>query len=377
MIKSLNIKNVLRLVLLAGMQLCMLVFGCAFAGESGDGSGRMNYAWASKRMDAPIWGIKTGDLDGDGVPETVLLKRRRISIGYLDESGFREKTSCTWPGDVEAAKIYLMDLDGDIDDEILLSAVSLGRPSSMALDYGNGECRVIFAKAPLSVRVIDYPVKMMIGQWWSSNDYFSGPVYEMILANGKLKKGKRLDLPWRTKLYQFSLNQAEGDMPSVVAQGSPGYLEIRQGIKRRFKRIWRSGEKFGGSINLISAETRKVLGEVKSEYAVFDVPPVVFQDGSRTRMVAVHHDMPVHGVVGLRPYVRSAEVYGFKGDPALGFVEEFRTVMLPGAVIDYTIDNINKNGAKRLLVLVQEGVGYFLDDVSSAIFAFELPVPSR
>jgi len=336
---------------------------------------RLGYSRASKHIDEVLWGIRTGDLDGDKVSDIVLLKRHKVRIGKLDGDGFKETAACGWPGDAEGTKLYLMDLDNDGDDEMIISAVNLGHPASMVLDYEDGKCQTIVRNTHMSLRVLG-PEKKLVGQSWSSDEYFSGAIFEMILAKGKLKRASRLKLPWRTRLYQFTLEPAMEGAMSVVTQKGRAHLEIMQRVKKRFKRIWRSREKFGGSINTMPAESRRVMGSEKSAYVAFDVPPIIFQDGSDVRMVAVYHDMPLREVVGRHPYIRGAEIVGFRRDPALGFTEKFRTVRLPGAVVDYHIDNKGENGAKRLLVLLQEGAGFFMDDRSSIIFTFDLPAPS-
>jgi hypothetical protein len=336
---------------------------------------RINYSWASERVHKPFWGISVADLNGDGTKHTLLLERSRLSIGTFQGKKYVEAISCEWPGDSKGAKLDVFDFDNDGDAEAFITGVDDGVPSSIILDYEGGECKTVMKDIRWSLRKTDLfspKGQVLVGQWWNSHDYFAGPVYEMKIGKKKLKKGKRVPLPWRSKLYQFTLLHNVGDSLSVVLQKGFASLQLRERVGKKFKKIWQSPRRFGGSINLLPADTRRVLGEEKSGYVTFDVPPTVINTPSGLRMLAVHQDMPLKGFVGRRPYIRSSDIVIFNEDPALGFIEDTRTVMLPGAVADYAIDNTGENGAKRLFVLVLEGVEFFEKDASSAVFAFDI-----
>lgn len=348
--------------------LSMLFCGSVHAG--GEPVTRLNYSWNSSRMDEAYWGVARGDVDGDGAAEDVLLARGAVKVGKLGDKGFVEKSNCTWSADAAAARIFLADIDGDGISEIIVSGVSLGKPISMIMKFKKDGCSMLADNIHWSMRKI-FPDGAIAGQWWNSDDYFSGPVYRMSVSEGGVGEKDRIDLPWHTGLFQFVI--LPGGEDGVLIQKGYAHIEQRKRIKSRFKRLWRSPEKMGGTANAVPAESRRILADVSDEYALFDVPPIVLDGGGVTRIVAVKHDMPVHGIVGKKPYIRSAEIVVFREDPALGFVEEARSVNLPGAVVDWFVDDGGKGGAPRLYVLLLEGSGFFMDDSSSVIFSFDVP----
>lgn len=331
---------------------------------------RLNYSWGSSRMDGAYWGFARGDVDGDGSTEDVLLTRGEVKIGKLSDKGFVESSSCTWSDGVIAAKISLADIDGDGTNEIIVSGASLGKPVSMMMKLKKDGCSMLVDNIHWSMRKVSSD-GAFAGQWWNSDDYFSGPVYRMSVSENGAKESGRLDLPWHTGLFQFAI--IPGDEKGVLIQKGYAHIEQRKKMKSRFKRLWRSPEKMGGTANAVPAVSRRILADVSNEYALFDVPPIVVDDGGVTRIIAVKHDMPVHGIVGKKPYIRSAEIVIFREDPVLGFVEEARSVSLPGAIVDWSVDDDGKGGAPRLYVLLMEGAGFFLDDSASIVFAFDLP----
>lgn len=346
-----------------------------------DGPVTMAYGWAGRPMDAVYWGFAMGDMDGDGMRDALLLERRGVRIGRLEGDGFRGEAACGWKGGAQAARLYLIDLDGDGDDEIVISAVEQGMPSSLALDYRDGKCRILVERARWSLRVIEAPEplgagapKLLIGQGWSSQDFFSGPIYKLKLEGNKLKPLEKLVLPPQTKLYQFSLLPEAGARDSLIALKGFDRPEVHRREGGRFRRVWLGGERFGGGMNYMPAPQREVLGEKGAGFAVFDLPPLVVRNGEGYLVIAPQHDMPLKGFVGRRPYARGARLVGFGPDPVLTLTQIFQTVRLPGAVADYHIDITDKKGAKKLFVLLQEDPGLFHKSTASLILSFDIAV---
>jgi hypothetical protein len=337
---------------------------CVFASGSDviEGVKEIKHAWATPRMKDIYWAIDFGDPDGDGEREAVLATRGRVEIGNFSDKGFAKEGSCELPEVAQAVKVYLKDVDGNPGDEIIVSAVENGEPASAILKYDGKSCSVLAKDINLFLRKTS-PDGAIVSQMRSMEDFFSGAIYALDYIDGKLKKSSRLDLPWRTKIYQFSM------LPDSSVMMQEGYapLQIKSKMGKNFKRTWRSSERFGGSVNVIPAESRRVMGSAKSEYAIFDVPPIVIDAPGGTSVIAVKNIMPLKGMVGDRPYVDSAEFYIFKRDAALGLLEMYKSVRLPGPVADMAIVD-----GKTLYLIVHPGSGYFLDDKASEIFAFDI-----
>lgn len=339
----------------------------------------IKYSWASAKIDGTLWGLAQGDVDGDGKRETLLLERRRVRIGTLGDKKFEESFSCGWSGDVDAARIYLMDLDSDGADEVVISAVEGGLPASLALkvDTHSKSCKEIFNRARWSLRVVDLPDeaktrKALLGQDWSSQQFFSGPIQELRLEGKKLKPVASVAIPRYTTLFQFTPLPPLDDVKRMVRLEGPAAMEVRENKSGgKWSRPWRSPERLGGTSNLIAAEQRVLLDEKSSDYAYFDLPPLTVNLTGQLCLVAPKYDMPVRNIIGRTPYIRGSEVVVFSPDEVLGFVEKGRTQDIPGALVDYIMD-IEHPG--RLIILVQEDAGAFETARSNTILTFDLNV---
>lgn len=313
----------------------------------------VNYSWGTKPLDVAYWGMAIGD-------NVVLLERRKIDIGHFDSNNFVKDAECSFPGQAEGARVFLVNIDDDKEDEIIVSAVEDGVPSSFALDYKNKSCTVLFQNIRKSLRVIKYNNdKLLVGQGWSQSSFFYGPIFILKYQNGKLVDDKKIELPWDVNLYQFTFKQ--GDNQSVLLSKGYAPLMLYEKGTKKFKRVWRSGTRFGGSINLLPASERDALDKESSQFVVFDTPPIFTNDGN---MIALRHDLPVKGVIGAKPIIRSGYFVGFKPDQILGFTEMFKGVEVPGAIMDVVFDG------KSLLLLVLTDAHAFHGATSSLILSF-------
>ena len=345
---------------------------------------RIGYSHAIKPVDAEVWGIAQGDLDGDGEVETLLAERGQVQIGKFKGKSFKKTATCSWSGIAQAAAVYAMDLDGDGDDEIVVSAVEEGAPSSMVLDLEGGKCKQLASRLAWSLRVMDVPSvstgegtqdrRVLVGQGWSRSSFFAGPIYELKLSGSKLERVKKFSFPWKTRLYQYTfLPNIDGD-PAIALQRGYERLSVRKRKGRKYKRVWRSGQRFGGSINYISAEQRVALGSEQSDIVIFDVPPLFIGNDKSGELVALRSDMPLKGFIGRRPYVRGGDIYGFKRDEVFTFSEAFRTKRLPGAITGMINARDVGDNLNRIYVVMIEDPAFFDKASRSIIVSFDLPI---
>ncbi|MFH1829739.1 MAG: VCBS repeat-containing protein [Pseudomonadota bacterium] len=346
----------------------------AYAQETGS-----SYTWASKRIDGEFWGIAQSDIDNDGRVETVLLERQRIMVGYINDKSFEESFTCGWKGAAKAAKLYLYDLDEDGQDDAVITAVEDGLPASLALKISKDGCEQIISRARWSLRVITEPdssQKKLIGQGWSTQQYFIGPIYEIALKNKKLKKAEKLKLPARTKLYEFTFLPPIDDMPAVALLKGEERLEVKQHVKgNKWRRVWRSAEKFGGSANYLYAVQRPALDEIASDVAYFDMPPLTLSHPDGVHLFVAHYNFSLKGMIGRHGHVKESRIVEYRPDPALTFVEQMNTQKLSGYVVDYIIARhaSNEEGERRqLIVLLQNNISAFESPLQAIILAYDI-----
>lgn len=335
----------------------------------------ITYSWTGGRLEGQLWGVAQGDLDGDGRSETLLLERGLVRIGRYGEKAFEQLFACRWEEGAEAARIGLVDLDGDGREEVVISAVENGLPASMALriDLAAQECRELFSRARWSLRAAELPAegaasrRALLGQAWSSQQFFEGPVRELRLEGGKLQAVSPVDLPKRVDLFEFTYLFGSGS-PRVALVRGINPLEVQEQQGGRWRRIWRAGQRFGGTINALPASQRPALDQESSQDVLFPIPPIALPGGG---VLAVRQDIPLRDIVGRRSYIRSGTLIAFLPEEVLGFTESFSSRELPGAAIDLIPSLLSPGG--RVMVLMQEDAGAFELARTCTLIGFDLP----
>lgn len=397
--------------------LSLLFASPAFAQEAGPVAELSNFqsqtikhSWASKRFDHAILGVATGDVDADGVQDIILLNQNKICWFNIEGGALNLKSKYEWKGLLQGIRLYLMNLDDDPAEEIVVSAVDQGRPSSFALKWSDGAFKILFERIPWHLRVLDAPVqngegaplfakmkKILVGQQWNSTSFFAGAIYEFHFKDGKLKHGDRLKIPGWADLFHFAIYPTNEDeslqMPQMLV-GLEGYepLKIYERRKNRYKKIWSSGSRFGGTMNLVEAVEREPLSIANDEDVPIDrEPDVVFVNGSPVIM-ALKHDIPLKNIIGRSPYIRSGHLTAFKSDPSLIFAKIFETEEIPGFISDFAIYEGSVNPvsgkappkkskkevetplpAKKLLLSIEPDTSAFYDAREGLLIIYDIP----
>jgi len=213
---------------------------------------------------------------------------------------------------------------------------------------------------------------MLVGQGWSQSSFFFGPVRKIRMKKGRPAGEGKLKLPTGTRLYQFSFLPADDNTAVALLKGySP--LEVKELSGRKFKKVWRSPNRMGGSPNQLRAPQRDVLGSEASDSTTFDMPPLAARINGLPAVVSVQSAMPLKGVIGKKPAISGTRLLAFIEDPGLGFALGPQTVELPSCVSDFIFGSTKEGGYGEILVVMHNECGMFTDATESRIISFEIP----
>jgi len=342
----------------------------------------LTHSWAGKKINAAVWGIAAGDVDGDGSNEIVLLERNAVRVGKINGDEFKINASYEWKGFIAGVRIFTMNLDNDPAEEIVVSAVEDGRPASFALKWSNDEFHPMFWNEPWHIRVVENLPnnggKILAGQQWASSSFFTGAIFKLSFDGGKLTRGDRITLPKRTEIFNFAILPAGAEEQTLTAQDPPfinyrvfrlagfEHLVLFEPKGKKFKKVWASGERYGGSLNIIEAVEREVMNTATDQVTI-DREPQFVKAGEGSYVYAIRHDIPLKGMIGRRPDIRSGTIVALREDLSFGFMKCFETEEVPGFISDFIIE------PKRLIASVQLNPSMFYESRQSTLLIFELP----
>ena len=334
-------------------------------------------SWASRPIAGQLWGMAWADLGGDGEKQMLLLERHALRVAKIDGEAVTTSASFSWGSTVDGVRLFAMDVDGDGDEEAVVSAIQNGWPSSMILDWKGDRFEPVVTGTPWHLRAVTHEggaalsKPILIGQHSTTSRFYFGRLYELSVEKGKIEKVRKLDLPSWAYLYRYAPFPSTSDGAERIAllkEYAPLELLAKEG--RKFRRSWRSGERFGGSLNLVKARVQEPLGIVVTDMVGVGHEPVAFW-GKQPLLVAPQHDILLRGIIGRKPYVTGARIKGFATEEVLGMVEVFDSADLPGYIADFLVTS--PEGKPELLVLLQLTDGFFDDVRASRLLRFDLP----
>jgi len=332
------------------------------------------HAWGSKRLKNTLWGIARADLDGNGAKETVLLEKDRIWQAARKGKELTEVASFKFPPYTQGLRIYTIDVDGNGSDEIVVSAVQYGQPSSMIIEKTSDGFATLIKGAKWHLRVEN---KKIIGQRWSRDNFFSGKLYELKIDSGKLKVAAKLNRPRWANIFNYTSVPAPTERPVLVALKGyaplRAYEEYAKRSKKKWRKFWTSNGRFGGTILYVRRHVRQPLADMPEYNVPIGHEPIPMPIKGTAGMLALKNDMPLKNVFGTKQLIRGGRLVGFEYNDALGFQEAFLTERMPGFIADYVVDR-GPQGT-QLYVALQGEPEVFSPNPHSSVLVYQISAP--
>lgn len=347
------------------------LLGVSLSAAAADSS--IAQSWVSNPVKGDFWGYKRCDIDGDGRLDDLLLKRDKVIIGHFIDKDFKAEGSCGWGDGTQAARFDPADIDGDGRQEIIITGLDAGRPSSHILRWSGGECAPIADGSPWFARAVEIPDgegKQKIHLLGQLRD--GGAVHELNLAARKIIAGKRIELPKGVGIFEFAFINSANASKSIVLQRERSALSIMELIGNRYKKVWSGGPKFAGSSNSIEISDMRALDGSDGNLFQFNPPPLYSFNLPQGLLFVVDNRLVAGGVFGRRPTVNSSQVRAFRSDPVFGEIELFATKLLPGEIVDLSLERTADGKVARLIILLRQYRGFLKGSEGGIIVSYDL-----
>jgi hypothetical protein len=336
-----------------------------FFKSSGEGgsfrpSGRFSLKVAAMSLD-------TGDLDGDGQAEIVVLSRESLMVFKKREKSLELKETFQKATGEEFLKVSVADMDGNGKAEIYLVSFYGSRAQSTILEW-DGKLRKIAGQTGHLHVVKDQTGGQHVLLFQDSNltNFFAGKMVVMNVAPGaKLSQKDALPLPAETQLYTLILYDLDRDGKlEFIGLGKPGLDEMaticvwdQQGTVQ-----WQSTERVGGTNNAIRFG-KEVGGDTiprvifSSRMAVIDV------DNDGKKEVLAITNLPLIGHLDFKLYDKG-NLTAFKVQ-GRSLSEFYKT-----RTMDYCLAEIQAD-RNTLFLVAHKGEWSYLSEESGRIMWFE------
>ncbi|MBI5903636.1 MAG: VCBS repeat-containing protein [Deltaproteobacteria bacterium] len=311
--------------------------------------------WKSGLMEGMYLAFTAGDLNKDGVKELFLITKKSLTIAVIKPEGLEVvKKIDSGPG-VDFVAITSIDSDNDGSPEVYISGVRDYRPYTSLLEYGVDGYRITRTGIRWLVKAVQTDSgSVLIGQGFTYEDGFSGGLRVLRKeGDGLADKGSfTVTLPFMVDIYRFDTFGLTDKESELVALDDREYIRIyRKGEGGGWEKSWKSREFYGGTLDYIDLGGERYAA-VEGGFFHADT------DGDGRFELIIKRNVPG----GLGRFARkpgsydSAEVLSLSWDRGEeGLKVNWKTREVKGYIADFLIDDMNKDGAKEILLLVVEG----------------------
>jgi hypothetical protein len=258
-----------------------------------------------------VMAFDTGDLDGKGGVELVVLGRKKLLLYTMDGASFTLKDSLNAHIGEDFFKVSVGDVDNNGRAKIYLVSRYGIRARSTVFEWDKGFKKLNRLTGHMSV--INQPVSntpLLLFQDSKVGEFFSGQIYAMKYEEGgKLIKGEKLPELEGSQFYTlglFDLNKdQEVEWIGLGEQNLAGESKLNV-WDRTGSIIWRGKKGLGGTNNAIRLEQEKVEGGLPPRISFNSRLVVADIDGdSELDIVAIKNVTPVKYLENVEFYTKA------------------------------------------------------------------------
>jgi hypothetical protein len=248
------------------------LFSGAVSGLEAGGQFELAASYRSKSIPADLMDINTGDLDGDGTDEIILLTNSSLLLYHQENGQFRQIAALPLPSYLRYLSVTVGDLNNNGLQEIYVSASNDDRPDSSGFEWNGKKFLSLFQHVGYYLRTLNVPDQplMLIGQKPQIDQIAGGALYQMSLDQQYgVKKAKQLNLPEGINVFDFTLADINSDGTlETIAINNSNRLQVFDSAGTL---LWTSAEIYGASNNFFgtltssanAVDTDKTPGQAK------------------------------------------------------------------------------------------------------------------
>jgi len=294
-------------------------------------------------VDLEVMASATGDLDGDGAMELLVLARKNMLVFTQVEDRFVLKDSLQPSRGTWFLKVSAGDLDGDGRDEICISSENGARAESSLWTWTGRFEKRHELKGHLRITpsgTSQKPLLLFQASLSDAENFFSGAIWVMDHdAKGKPIKKKPLSIPQSAQFYSIVFDDinADGSAEALFL----GRITLRERGRLMLgdaggKILWQSEEDFGGTNNLIVVEDYS-SGAQDLRIPLNSGPVLMDTDGDGSREVVVVENLATADFMKVKRYKKSRlSVFKIAG---MGLTPLLASAENPYHVVDMQVDD--------------------------------------
>ncbi len=337
--------------------------------------------WRSNRIAAALCGLTTGDINGDGRNEVVVIDGENVYAYRRDGDRLIQLAIFKADKGNRLIGVDAADINGNGTAEIYLTALGRSdRLASFVLEWDGTRLRNIARDLNWYFRVIDSPDlgKRLVGQQRGlaettgvpeledQNRLFRGTVMELVWRGGGIAEGHRIPLPEGMTVYGFTVGDALNDGRQLVAGfDAKNYLMV---IGDNGRREYRSPDAYGGSLNYLEYSSSSQFSQADRYYLPLRVHVADLDGDGRNEIVTARNQDATRNLLSrFRSFAKGQVVC--LGWEKIAMTEKWATDPVTDFVVDTALADLDGDGRLQVVFAVSTSGG-FLETGESYVVAY-------
>jgi len=343
-----------------------------------------NTFWKSQQFSNEFRGMDIGDVNGDGLNETIMIDPHNVFIYQKKGNEFKLIQQIPGKSYDYYVSLDVADINANGIKEIIVSSYTGQQVDSFILEFRNGKFVTIASGLPFFMRVIDNAsgIPLLLGQRRGMDKPFEPPIYEIVWQNGEYREGQKMRIPQGLSVYGLTLDKlGSGGAERIVTLNDYDYICIYEQTDKPLSKvaviggsdefIWKSEDVFGGSNTVIeSMQGSNVNSDDPYNYINLRILTYDTNKDGKREIIIVKNLSSSGRLFQRVKLFTSAEVYDLEWD-GMGMVENWRTKKINGYVADYQFKDIDNDGENEVVLALVLSVGGAIKD-RSVIVAYKL-----
>jgi TolB-like protein len=343
-----------------------------------------NTFWKSQQFSNEFRGMDIGDVNGDGLNETIMIDPHNVLIYQKKGNEFILIQQIPGKSYDYYVSLDVADINANGIKEIIVSSYNGQQVDSFILEFRNGKFVTIASGLPFFMRVIDNAsgIPLLLGQRRGLDRPFDTPIYEIVWQNGEYREGQKMRIPQGLSVYGLTLDKlGSSGAERIVTLNDYDYICIYEQTDKPLSKvaviggsdefIWKSEDVFGGSNTIIESMKGSNVNS-DDPYNYINLRILTYdtnKDGKREIIIVKNLSSSGRMFQRVKLFT-SAEVYDLEWD-GMGMVENWRTKKINGYVADYQFKDIDNDGENEVVLALVLSVGGTIKD-RSVIVAYKL-----
>lgn len=330
----------------------------------------LNY-WKGPATTYPMMAIAIGDIDGDGLNETVVAAHDTLYVYRMVDNNFYTVGTIPLEGSAKVIAMDIADINRNGIAEIFLTRLNVTRQglSSTVLEFNNGKYNVIADKLSYYLRVAFTPTRgpVLLGQKHKLGVPFQQNLTEMVWEGGQYVEDSRWRTKWPVNAIGSTLAEIMGEY-WVLGYDDGDYLRV---FNDKGAQQWESGGPRGGG-SVIYEMSKQSSGGINYAFMPTRVQMRNLKNSPNQIVISVNEDAIGRRLANTRSFTDFL-MYGYTWD-GLDMELTWKTRKTKGFARDFIVGDFDNDGQDEIVIaLVQSEGDSPLTDARGAIIAYELP----